>query len=148
MELVHVVFQMRECVCQIWQQWYERDSHGSLRQRLSTGALLARYRDPHKPGSLRGLTQFAKANGISVKRVREVLQRDLGYTLHKPRRRRFPTSPMMVFGMDEQHCQVQSRVPKSLDGGGRVFQVRLGRACKKQDGKSGDGRHGQDLETQ
>ena len=69
---------------------------------LSTGALLARYRDPLKPGSLGGLTRFAKGNGISVQRAREVLQRDLGYTLHKPRRRRFPTSPVMVFGMDEQ----------------------------------------------
>ena len=55
-----------------------------------------------KPGSLGGLTRFAKANGITVQRAREVLQRDLGYTLHKPRRRRFPTLPMMVFGMDEQ----------------------------------------------
>ena len=31
----------------------------------------------------------------------------------------------------DQHCQVQSRVPVSLDGGGRVFQVRLGRASEK-----------------
>ena len=69
---------------------------------LSTGVLLARYRDPLKPGSLGGLTRFAKANGITVQRAREVLQRDLGYTLHKPRRRRFPTLPVMVFGMDEQ----------------------------------------------
>ena len=69
---------------------------------LSTGTLLARYRDPLKPESLGGLTRFAKANGITVKRAHEVLQRNLGYTLHKPRHRRFPTSPMRVFGMDEQ----------------------------------------------
>jgi len=69
---------------------------------LSTGTLLARYRDPLKPGSLGGLTRFAEANKISSRRAREVLQRDLGYTLHKPRRRRFPTVPVMVFGIDEQ----------------------------------------------
>ena len=69
---------------------------------LSTSTLLSRYRDPLKPGSLGGLTRFTKANKISVKRAREVLERDLGYTLHKPRRRRFPTSPVVVFGIDEQ----------------------------------------------
>jgi len=54
------------------------------RKLLSTGTLLARYRDPLKPGSLGSLTRFAKANKISTRRAREVLQRDLGYTLHKP----------------------------------------------------------------
>ena len=72
------------------------------KQQLSTGTLLARYRDPLKPGSLGGLTRFAKANKITVKRAREVLERDLGYTLHKPRRRRLPTTPVLVFGIDEQ----------------------------------------------
>ena len=72
------------------------------KKQLSTNTLLARYRDPLKAGSLGGLTRFAKANKITVKRAREVLERDLGYTLHKPRRRRFPTSPVLVFGIDEQ----------------------------------------------
>ena len=80
----------------------KRSSKKKRKKPLSTGTLLARYRDPLKPGSLGGLTRFAKANGITVQRAREVLQRDLGYTLHKPRRRRFPTLPVMVFGMDEQ----------------------------------------------
>ena len=69
---------------------------------LSTGALLVRYRDPFKPGSLRGLTRFAKVNNISVKRTQEVLDWDLGHTLHKPRWRRFPTLPVLVFGIDKQ----------------------------------------------
>ena len=69
---------------------------------LSMGVLLARYRDPLKPSSLGGLTRFPKANNISVKRAREVLERDLGYTLHKPRRCQFPTLPVLVFGIDEQ----------------------------------------------
>ena len=72
------------------------------KKKLSTGTLLGRYRDPLRPGSLGGLTRFAKANKISVRRAREILQRDLGYTLHKPRRRRFPTVPVVVFGIDEQ----------------------------------------------
>ena len=69
---------------------------------LSTGTLLVWYRDPLKPGSLGGLTRFAQANGITIRWAREVLKRDLGYTLHKPRRRRFPMLAVMVFGMDEQ----------------------------------------------
>ena len=71
-------------------------------KKLSTGTLLARYRDPLKPGSLGGLTRFAKANKITVRRAREVLERGLGYTLHKPRRRRFLTAPVLVVGIDEQ----------------------------------------------
>ena len=69
---------------------------------LSTGVLLARYRDPLKPGSSGGLTRFAKVNNISVKCAQEVLERDLGYMLHKPRRRQFPTLPVLVFGINEQ----------------------------------------------
>ena len=69
---------------------------------ISTSTLLSRYRDPLKAGSLGGITRFAKANKISIRRARDVLQRDLGYSLHKPRRRRFPTLPVMVYGIDEQ----------------------------------------------
>ena len=69
---------------------------------LSTSTLLAQYRDPLKSGSLGGLTRFAKANKITVKLAREVPERDLGYTLHKPRRRRFPTAQVVVFGIDKQ----------------------------------------------
>ena len=72
------------------------------KKELSVKTLLSRYRDPLKPGSLGGVTRFAKANNITIRRAREVLQRDLGYTLHKPRRRRFPTLPVMVYGIDEQ----------------------------------------------
>ena len=75
---------------------------GQKKKPLSTGTLLGRYRDPSRPGSLGGLTRFAQANKISVRHAREVLQQDLGYTLHKPRRRRFPTVPVVVFGIDEQ----------------------------------------------
>ena len=72
------------------------------KQTISNSTLLKRYHDPQRPGSLGGQTRFAKANKITVKRAREVLERDLGYTLRKPRRRRFPTAPVVVFGIDEQ----------------------------------------------
>ena len=72
------------------------------RKPLSTSTLLSRYWDPLKPSSLGGLTRFTKAKKISIRHAREVLQRDLGYALHKPRRLRFPTLPVMVFGIDEQ----------------------------------------------
>ena len=39
---------------------------------------------------------------IALKQAQRVLQRDLAYTLHKPRRRRFPTVPVIVGGLDDQ----------------------------------------------
>ena len=64
--------------------------------------LLALYQDPSAPGSLGGVVRFAKAHKLPVAKVRERLEGDLGYTLHKPTRRRFPTLPVLVMGMDEQ----------------------------------------------
>ena len=64
--------------------------------------LLTSYHDPRQPGSLGGVTRFARALKLPVRKVREVLAKDLGYTLHKPRRRRFPTLPVLVFNIDQQ----------------------------------------------
>ena len=62
----------------------------------------ALYTDPSQPGSLGGVARFAKTYNIPLKTAKKALERELGYTLHKPRRTRFPTTPVMVFGMDEQ----------------------------------------------
>jgi len=59
---------------------------------------LSRYHDPRAPGSLGVVQRFAKAHQIPLKKVQRVLERDLAYTLHKPRRRRFPTVPVIVGG--------------------------------------------------
>ena len=64
--------------------------------------ILKEYHDPSQPGSLGGVERFAKSQKLPIKRVREILERDLGYTLHKPRRRHFPTLPVLVFNIDEQ----------------------------------------------
>ena len=48
------------------------------------------------------MQRFAKAQGISVKRAKRILAHELGYTLHKPTRRHFPTLRVLVFGPDEQ----------------------------------------------
>lgn len=69
---------------------------------LKDKALLEQYHDPESPGSYGGIERFAKENGISLKRAKQILEKDLGYTLHKPRRRNFPTLPVVVFGIDEQ----------------------------------------------
>jgi len=63
---------------------------------------LARYHDPRAPGSLGGVQRFARAHHIPLKKAQRVLERDLAYTLHKPRRRRFPTVPVIVGGLDDQ----------------------------------------------
>ena len=70
--------------------------------KVTDAQLKRRYRDPQQPGSLGGVTRFAKAQGIAVKRAKRVLAHELGYTLHKPARRRFPTLRVLVFGPDEQ----------------------------------------------
>ena len=66
------------------------------------GKLQRRYRDPSQPGSLGGVARFAKAQGVSAERAKRVLAKELGYTLHKPTRRHFPTLRVLVFGPDEQ----------------------------------------------
>ena len=70
--------------------------------KVTDAQLKRRYRDPQQRGSLGGVTRFAKAQGIAVKRAKRVLAHELGYTLHKPARRRFPTLRVLVFGPDEQ----------------------------------------------
>ena len=64
--------------------------------------LLEQYHVPENPASYGGVSRFAKSQGISLKQAKAVLGNDLGYTLHKPRRRKFPTLPVKVFTMDEQ----------------------------------------------
>ena len=63
---------------------------------------LNRYHDPRAPGSLGGVQRFAKAHRLPLKKAQWVLERDLAYTLHKPPRRRFPTVPVIVGGLDDQ----------------------------------------------
>ena len=45
---------------------------------------------------------FAKAHGLSKTKAKQLLQQQLSYTLHKPRRKHFPTLPTLVFGIDQQ----------------------------------------------
>ena len=58
--------------------------------------------DPSQPGSLGGLARFAQAQKIPTKTARDLLQSQWGYTLHTPRRKTFPTLPVLVFNIDEQ----------------------------------------------
>jgi len=39
---------------------------------------------------------------VPVKKVQAISRKELNYTLHKPRQRRYPTLPVLVFGIDEQ----------------------------------------------
>ena len=48
------------------------------------------------------MQRSARAHKIPLKKAQRVLQRDLAYTLHKPRRRRFPTLSVIVGGLDDQ----------------------------------------------
>ena len=62
----------------------------------------ATYHQPSHRGSLGGVQRFALTNRLPIKKVRQALERDVAYTLHKPVQRTFPTAPVMVMGMDHQ----------------------------------------------
>jgi hypothetical protein len=53
------------------------------------------------PASYGGLSKF-KPKGYTKKQVREWLQSQDTYTLHKPTRRRFPRRRVVVYGIDHQ----------------------------------------------
>ena len=80
----------------------ERMAPRKKNKRDVSQAWLSRYHDPRAPGSLGGVQRFAKAHRLPWKKAQRVLERDLAYTLHKPRRRRFPTVPVIVGGLDDQ----------------------------------------------
>ena len=61
-----------------------------------------RTRIPRNPAPYRGVTRFAKAQGLTLRQAREHLQKHLAHTLHRPARRRFRTSPVVVFNRDQQ----------------------------------------------
>ena len=63
---------------------------------------LSKYHDVHTQASLGGVNRFAKAHKLPLKKAQHILEQDLAYTLHKPRRRRFPTLPVIVGGLDDQ----------------------------------------------
>ena len=71
-------------------------------KKSKTAKLITSYHDPRQPGRMGGITSFARTLKRPVKKVREVLEKHSDYTLHKSRRRRFPTLPMLVFNIDEQ----------------------------------------------
>ena len=109
----------------------------------------AQYHDPENPASYGGVSRFAKSQGISVKKAKQIPEKDLGYTLHKPQRRHFPTLPVKVFNVDEQwtsdlievmNISKQNRGLKYLPTVVDVFsQYAWVEPLKKQDGAS---RHG------
>ena len=67
-----------------------------------TDKWLSKYHDVHTQASLGGVNRFAKALKLPLKKAQRILEQDLAYTLNKPRRRRFPTLPVIVGGLDDQ----------------------------------------------
>ena len=60
------------------------------------------YEDPSQPGTLGGVRPFARAHKLKDPEAKKVLQQVLSYSLHKPVRKRFLTTPTLVFGPNEQ----------------------------------------------
>ena len=63
---------------------------------------LGAYTDPTAAGALGGLRRYARAQKLKERPARQVLQKELAYTLHRPPNRRFPTAPVMVLNIDQQ----------------------------------------------
>ena len=68
----------------------------------TTAKWLSKYHDVRTRASLGGVRRFAQAHKLPLKKAQRFLEQDLAYTLHKPRRRRFPTLPVIVGGLDDQ----------------------------------------------
>ena len=62
---------------------------------------MERYYHLAAPGSYGGLSKF-KPKGYTKKEVKEWLQSQDPYTLHKPTRRKFPRRQVIVYGIDHQ----------------------------------------------
>ena len=107
------------------------------KKKISDATLLRQYRDPTQTGSLGGVQRFAKSRGISAERARALLQRDLGYTLHKPTRRRFPTRPRVwarrAMG-GRSGGSAEPGQPLSALRHRCVFEIRVGGTPQVQDG--------------
>lgn len=52
---------------------------------MSKKDLVSLYNNPNVDGSLGGVARFAKAQGIPVQEAKQILSKDLSYTLHRPR---------------------------------------------------------------
>ena len=74
-----------------------------VKKQIREQRLLKSYGDPEASGSLGGVQRFARAHKLSKGEAKKILEKDLGYTLHRPRRLGgFPTLPVLVFSIDEQ----------------------------------------------
>ena len=67
---------------------------------MSKKDLVTLYSNPNVDGSLGGVARFAKAQRIPIKEAKKILSKDLSYTLHRPRRKRFLKARVTVYGID------------------------------------------------
>ena len=73
-----------------------------MRKKRELERIRSAYRKPRQKGSLGGVQRFARMNKLPLKKVQQALERDVAYTLHKPVKRKFPTSKVLVMGIDQQ----------------------------------------------
>ena len=76
-----------------------------MSKRLGLEDITRLYRDPRQPGSLGGVDKFLstlrkEGYKINRKNLKQWLQDDDLYQLHKPSRKKFPRRPMIVQGID------------------------------------------------
>ncbi|PFX12177.1 putative uncharacterized transposon-derived protein F54H12.3 [Stylophora pistillata] len=59
------------------------------------------YNDPNVLGTLGSVKEYARTNQIPLAKAQKILEKNLAYTLHKPRRKRCTFRPVLVFNKDE-----------------------------------------------
>ena len=71
-------------------------------KRPTVAAGVSAYTNIQTPGSLRGMEQYARVQGLMWIEALDELRGKLAYTLHRPVHNHFPTLPILVFHVDEQ----------------------------------------------
>ena len=64
--------------------------------------LKAIYYDPNHPAGFGSVSKLAKVSGFSQKKVKEWLQKQSTYTLHRMAKKKYPTRKYVVHAIDEQ----------------------------------------------
>ena len=93
------------------------------RKRQNRTSGITAYTDSRTSGASGGVARYPKAQGLTLDEARRELQGELAYTLHRPVRRRFQTSPVLVFHKDDQWQAdlVEMQPLKQWNGGNRCL---------------------------
>ena len=95
------------------------------------------YEDPHERGVLGGVEPFATAHQLKTPQAKRILQSVLSYTLHKPRRNHFPTTPTRCLKKTSNGRWIWWTCKNSVDGIRDISGWHRNKSQKRQCPRSG-----------